>query len=240
MAVEEPTLVVSEVFGPTLAGEGVSLGRRCSFVRLMGCNLACKWCDSAYTWDATRFDLRAEGTRMPVSAIVNRVLQGSPGLVVISGGEPLLHQRQPGWLAMLDVLVAAGVDIEVETNGTVAPTDATAIRVTRFTASPKLAHGGDEAAARIVPAVLARFTELAGTGAAVFKFVVDTVDDIVEVQELVQAYDLPSDAVWVMPMGTTATVLGQRIGQLADAAVAAGFNMTTRLHVIAWGDERGR
>jgi organic radical activating enzyme len=44
MAIEHD-LVVSEIFGPTVQGEGTSMGRRCGFLRLGGCNLDCAWCD---------------------------------------------------------------------------------------------------------------------------------------------------------------------------------------------------
>lgn len=60
------SLVVSEVFGPTHQGEGPHAGQLCAFVRLMGCNLSCSWCDTPYTWDASRYDLKAEGHRMTV------------------------------------------------------------------------------------------------------------------------------------------------------------------------------
>ena len=55
-------LPVSEVFGPTIQGEGPHAGRRVYFVRLGGCNLSCSWCDSAYTWDGETYDLREELT----------------------------------------------------------------------------------------------------------------------------------------------------------------------------------
>ena len=57
-------LVVAEIFGPTWQGEGPSAGQVAAFVRLGLCNLTCAWCDTAYTWDRSRFDLRAELRRM--------------------------------------------------------------------------------------------------------------------------------------------------------------------------------
>ena len=53
-------LPVSEVYGPVWQGEGPDTGRRCSFLRLGHCNLACDWCDTPYTWDDDRFDVDAE------------------------------------------------------------------------------------------------------------------------------------------------------------------------------------
>lgn len=220
-----------------MQGEGPSLGRRAGFVRLGGCNLHCTWCDTPYTWNAQRFDLRAELNRTTVAEIVHRVLRGKPGLVVITGGEPLLHQRQPGWASLLRTLAAAGVEIEVETNGTLAPTPVTAATVTRFNVSPKLAHAGDPQAARIRPAAL---QSLHGTGKAAFKFVCTTADDVTEVSGVTDRLGIPSGAVWVMPEGTTAGQVSARLPSLAEAAIAAGFNLTTRLHVHVWGDERAR
>ena len=68
------SLVVSEIFGPTIQGEGQYAGQLVAFIRLGGCNLACSWCDTPYTWDASRFDLRNEMTRTPVNEILERVL----------------------------------------------------------------------------------------------------------------------------------------------------------------------
>lgn len=237
---EAPTLVVAEAFGTTVQGEGPSLGRRASFLRLMGCNLACSWCDSGFTWDASRFDLRVQGTRMPVPVILERLAVGSPGLVVITGGEPLLHQHQAGWRALLDGLCDAGIHVEVETNGTLLPTPETVARVSSFNVSPKLGHGGDPVEARLVPEALARFSALADLGMAGFKFVATGPADVAEIAGVCDTYGIHRGQVWVMPEGTTAAAITTGLGALADAAVAAGFNLTTRLHVLAWGDERGR
>ncbi|MFF5422203.1 7-carboxy-7-deazaguanine synthase QueE [Streptomyces sp. NPDC002409] len=231
------TLVVREVFGPTVQGEGPSAGRRCSFVRLGGCNLTCSWCDTPETWDAARFDLRATLTRTTVQDITSRALLGDPGMIVITGGEPLLHQHQPGWCSLLVALTGAGTEIEVETNGTQTPTEQTSQFVTRFNVSPKLAHAGDPAAKRIRPDAL---RALHATGKAAFKFVCQTLDDVIEVQQFTDAHDLDPARVWVMPEGTDTPTLSARLAAIADPAIAAGFNVTNRLHVAIWGDEKGR
>jgi 7-carboxy-7-deazaguanine synthase len=46
--------------------------------------------------------------------------------------------------------------------------------------------------------------------------------------------------VWVMPEGVTAEAVLAGHAALADLVVDCGWNMTTRLHVLAWGNERGR
>lgn len=238
-AVAAPTLVIAEAYGPVIQGEGPSLGRRCGFIRTMGCNLHCGWCDSAFTWDADRYDLQAEGRRTPVADLLAQVRSWDVGLVVLTGGEPLLHARQPGWTALLDGLAHAGIEVEVETNGTVQPPEQTRWLVTRWNVSPKLAHAGDPADARLTPA-LGFFAEQAAHGRAAFKFVVRDLSDLGEVAAICAAYHLPQRAVWIMPEGTDAVTLVARTATLADAVVARGWNLTTRLHVLAWSDERGR
>ncbi|MFJ4627162.1 7-carboxy-7-deazaguanine synthase QueE [Streptomyces sp. NPDC088847] len=231
------TLVVAECFGPTVQGEGPSLGRRASFIRLGGCNLACDWCDTPETWDSERFDLRQTLTRTPVDEIVARALVGAPGLVVITGGEPLLHQKQPGWDLLLVRLAAAGVDIEVETNGTIPPSPFTARKVTRFNVSPKLGHSGDLEAKRINSDAI---HHLMWTERAAFKIVCQSAEDVDEAALFACAHNIPPRLVWIMPEGVDAAQLRDRLAALAEPSIAAGFNLTTRLHIAVWGTEKGR
>lgn len=229
------TLVVSELFGPTVQGEGPSLGRRASFLRLMGCNLTCSWCDTPYTWDADRFVLREQGSRRSWADIVDTVLGHGTDLLVVTGGEPLLHQRQRAWKSILRCMSVASVQVEVETNGTVVPAPETVQYVTRFNVSPKLAHAGMADDRRNVPdAVLA----LLRTEKAAFKFVCRTEGDVEEVAGWTRRYGVPPQSVWVMPEGTTAAAVCDHLATVATPAVDAGFNLTTRLHTLAWGDAR--
>jgi organic radical activating enzyme len=231
------TLIVSETFSRTVQGEGPSTGRRASFLRLGACNLSCDWCDTPYTWDASRFDLRKELKRRRVGDLMPQLLDGDPDIVVITGGEPLLQQNKPGWTSLLHALTAAGVEIEVETNGTIAPTPYTADTVTRFNVSPKLQHAGDPEHKRINGKALAvlRWTERAA-----FKFVCATELHVEQVTRLTEHYGIPPRLVWVMPEGTDAHTITTHLRAIADPAMAAGFNLSGRLHVQAWGDERGR
>jgi 7-carboxy-7-deazaguanine synthase len=238
-----PSLVVSEVFGPTISGEGVTMGERCGFVRFMGCNLKCSWCDTPYTWDASRFNLAAEGHRMTWPAIVEELIAMDVGFVIISGGEPLLHQYQPAWELMLRALDGAGIRVEVETNGTVIPNEVSRRWVTRFTVSPKLAHSGDPEDKRIVTEALDTFRRMnqpdPDPGRAAFKFVCRTPDDVAEVQRWTKLLSIHRDYVWIMPEGVTSRALCDHLAVITDPAVAAGFNVTTRLHIHVWGDTRG-
>ena len=231
------TLVVSEIFGPTFQGEGASIGRVCSFLRLGGCNLHCSWCDTPYTWDWTgrngrKFDPRVELRRISIDDAFNDLESRGTDMIVISGGEPLLQQLA------LEPLVRkarlAGWWIELETAGTIAPTPEIASGVSRFNVSPKLANSDNSLAARCRPEAV---TSLQATGKASWKFVVRETDELDEVQDLVDRFHL--NPVYVMPEGVSASEIEKRSQDLAQSVLDRGWNLTTRLHVLVYGNRRG-
>lgn len=227
------TLVVSEVFGPTVQGEGPSLGQRAAFVRLGRCDLNCTWCDTPFSWDWERYDPAVELTRRTVDDVAHEVDGMGVDRVVITGGEPMLQQRN--LVPFLEAAAARGWTVEIETNGRHGPLEAVADLVAQFNVSPKLANSGVAREKAIVPGALAG---LLATGKAAFKFVVTSAADLDEVQAIVDEHHL--EPVWIMPEGTTATAVLEGGRALADAVSARGWHLTTRLHVLLWGDERGR
>src|SRR6195952_1011763 len=69
----------------TLQGEGFHQGRAAYFIRLAGCDVGCVWCDVKESWDASIHPM------MKISDLVSLVKQTPAKLVVITGGEPLMH-----------------------------------------------------------------------------------------------------------------------------------------------------
>lgn len=228
-------LLVAETFGPTVQGEGPSAGQRAVFIRLLRCNLTCRACDTPYTWDKTRFDLEAEGRPVSGEELLAWALDQDVELVVITGGEPLLQQCT--LVPVVSALAAAGRRVEVETNGTIAPLPELVEVVDQFNVSPKLTRFGAGMAfsRRIKPDVLRAF---AAIGTAVFKFVVTEPAELDEIDTLAKLYGLAP--VWVMPEGTDASVVTARLQALADPSIRRGYHLSTRLHLVLWGDQRGR
>jgi 7-carboxy-7-deazaguanine synthase len=229
----EDELVVAEVFGPTFQGEGPSIGRRAGFVRLGRCNLDCSWCDTPYTWDWDRYDPAAELRHEPVTSVLAQLDAMAPEIVVVTGGEPMLQQRRLA--PLLEGCESRGWPVEIETNGTIVPDDRIVGLVRQWNVSPKLANSRIPSGKRIRPEALAA---LSATGRAVFKFVVTQPADLDEVANLVDAHAL--GPVWIMPEGTDPTTLLEHARQLADPVLDRGWNLTPRLHVLLWGDQRGR
>lgn len=92
----------------TLQGEGYHQGRAAYFIRLGGCDVGCVWCDVKESWDSSTHPL------VSVYELVAIVKQTATKLVVITGGEPLMHN-----LTLLTAsLKAAGFQIAIETSGT--------------------------------------------------------------------------------------------------------------------------
>ncbi|MEV4320607.1 7-carboxy-7-deazaguanine synthase QueE [Microbispora rosea] len=236
ISIRETGLIVAELFGPTFQGEGPSLGTRAAFLRLSRCNLTCSGrmpCDTPYTWDIVRYDLRNESSRRSVMEVGDELLLLDTTLVVITGGEPLIQQRQ--LVPLVRRLIDAGRRVEFETNGTFVPLSGLLIDGVRFNVSPKLSNAGIPMSMRIVPQAL---TALAESGRATFKFVASDRSDLDEIEDLVQRYGLAP--VYVMPEGRTPDAVLSRARELADDVIARGWSMTQRLHVLLWGDKRGR
>lgn len=230
-----------EVFA-SLQGEGLSIGRPCTFVRLSRCNLACTWCDTAYTWRFTgdnrphraglAFERGANQIVLGEAEVAERILALGQDRLVITGGEPLL---QGAALARLAALLP-GVAIEIETNGTVAPHPALAPLVEHYTVSIKLKHSGNPLDLSQVPERLAGW---AGEPKAWFKFVIAGPDDLAEVLALIETHALPRERVFVMPEGTDSATLRERSRWLAPLALSHRLRFTDRLHIHLYGDTRG-
>ncbi|MEH0468515.1 7-carboxy-7-deazaguanine synthase QueE [Streptomyces sp. B21-097] len=232
----ESRLIIAECFGvevPTFQGEGPSCGHPALFIRLSRCNLTCAKCDTKYTWDWSQFDPRKESAKRSVADLVAWAASSPVELVVITGGEPLIQQAR--LVPLVRGLTAADKRIEFETNGTIAPAPELVADGVRFNVSPKLASFGVKETKSIVPAALESFVS---SGRAAFKFVASTVADLDRIAELTDTYRLAP--VWVMPEGTTPEVITATTRVLADAVAAQHWHFTTRLHVLAFTDARGR
>jgi len=100
-------LTITEIF-QSIQGEGHYSGYPCGFIRLTGCNLLCKWCDTKYAYD--------DGSIMDVEDIINEVNSLNTDLVEITGGEPLL---QDNIYLLFEALQQQKKRVLLETNGSI-------------------------------------------------------------------------------------------------------------------------
>ncbi|HSB32117.1 MAG TPA: radical SAM protein [Candidatus Sulfobium mesophilum] len=97
---------ICEIF-TSIQGESTYAGLPCTFVRLSGCNLRCRYCDTKYSY--------YEGVEMSAEDIIGHVRAAGVPLVEITGGEPLLQQQDA--LLLVRDLLNEGYEVLVETNG---------------------------------------------------------------------------------------------------------------------------
>lgn len=234
-----------EIFA-SLQGEGPSIGRPSTFVRLSRCNLACQWCDTAYTWrfegdnrphrDDAAYERQANQLTLEESDVAGRIAALTPDRLVITGGEPLLQGAALARMVTALNSMRPAMHIEIETNGTVAPHAALDPLVHQYNVSPKLAHSGNPAELALVPERLAAW---AADPRAFFKFVVAEPADFDEVLALQQRHAIPDERLFVMPEGRSSEVLRQRSTWLGETCSRNGLRFTDRLHIHLWGDTRG-
>lgn len=230
-----------EIFA-SLQGEGPSMGKPCTFVRLSRCNLACQWCDTAYTWHFTgdnrphrsgeTFTREANQVKLSEEEVARRIAELGKDRLVVTGGEPLL--QAPALARMLALL--PGIAVEIETNGTVAPPPALDPLIGQYNVSPKLAHSGNPANLALIPE---RLAEWAANPRAIFKFVIAAPADVEEVLELQQRFAIPGERIYLMAEGTDPQTLETRERWLAELCILHNLTLSNRLHIRLFGDTRG-
>lgn len=238
-------LKVNEIFGPTVQGEGRSAGLRVLFLRLSTCNLHCVWCDTPYTWNwegtdyahPLKYDPAKEIHEMNEVQILLKLeeLGGThTRALVVSGGEPLIQWKQ--LVGLLAHLKHREWWVEIETNGTIAPSEELDKYVDQYNCSPKLSNSGDERRLRVRPKALG---VLVANPKVSFKFVVASEEDIPEVLEYVETYKMPAERVYLMPLGKTREELELTREGTKELCEKYSFNFSDRLHVIQYGGVRG-
>lgn len=234
-ALQERLLPISEVFGPTIQGEGPYAGRGCSFIRFGGCNLGCWWCDSDYTWNGQKYDLRKEIVLRSNEEILSRT-PTSP-ICVLTGGEPLLYQGRDCFIELVQALVRRGQSVHFETNGTIPPREEILKMASAFVVSPKLPHARSQRG-RISPALHPEWANVGPMESVYLKVVVESESDVEATIRLVDQYNWSRQRVWIMPEGTDKATLDRKWPIVCEWATAWGINASHRLHILAWGNKR--
>jgi 7-carboxy-7-deazaguanine synthase len=234
---------VVELFGPTVQGEGPDAGVPAYFVRFGGCDWRCSWCDSAHAVEPD--EVRANAERLTANEIVARIraLPPGPDLVVLSGGNPALHDL----FDLVTQFRASCLRVAVETQGS--HWKPWLREVDRLVISPK-APSSNMATAKNNASLRTFMTkaEIARPGAAALKIVVFDDNDLDWAAERHREYpELPL----YLSVGTdiglddeaTIARLRARYRWLCEAVSHrpefSRSRVLPQLHVIAWGTAKG-
>ncbi len=217
------------------------------FVRLAGCPLHCKWCDTKYSWDETK------AAQYSIDKIVKTVDNWPCRFVVITGGEPMINPDltlKHDLPELVHRLKNSGKHITIETAGISfvpdLPCDLMSIspKLSNSTpAEPELAAAHEDS--RLDIAVLRKLID---DYKYQLKFVVDTeqsrsVDsqnDLPEIQQAIEEIgNVDLEKVMLMPQAATRNEFLAKSPMVADMCKRTGFTFCQRLQVLLWNNKRG-
>ena len=223
---------INELFY-SLQGEGFLAGVPSVFIRIAGCPLRCRWCDTKYALS------KEAGRQYGIDEIVQAVQQWPCSYVVMTGGEPMVESDLP---QLAGGLKAAGKHITIETAGIAyipeMPCDLMSI-------SPKLSNSvPDEAKSakvhndsRLDIAVL---EELIDNYNYQLKFVVDSEADLPEIEEILKKLpNADKQRVMLMPQAATRQELLTKSPIVAELCKRTGYAFSQRLQVMLWDNQKG-
>lgn len=222
---------VSEIFY-SLQGEGRLTGIPSVFVRLAGCPLRCRWCDTKYTWDQTA------APDYSIEKILQIVQEWSCKFVVITGGEPMINPDLP---ELLQKVKAHEKHITIETAGIAFIPD---MPCDLMSISPKLSNSTPDEPklaaihenSRLDVAILAK---LINNYKYQLKFVVDSQDDLREIEQTIEEIgNVDLRNVMLMPQARTRDELLAKSPMVAEMCKHTGFAFCQRLQVMLWNNER--
>ena len=221
---------IVEIFGPTIQGEGIQMGRRTMFVRLAGCDFRCRWCDTDYAFDTANAD------QLSPRDIVAQIQQMAPHCktVTLTGGNPCIHDLQP----LLDYLRAAGYEIQVETQGSIWQDGLKMVDMINL--SPKPPSSGMHRQKLTLEEFITQANNLQ------LKMVVLTPEDYEYARQLHRQYpEVPMVLQVCNEPGNdnTENLMVKYRALVSRAAADTGINDNVRvlpqIHVLAWGNRRG-
>jgi len=226
-------MIVSEIFY-SLQGEGILAGVPSVFVRLAGCPLRCRWCDTKYAWD------QSAGTDRSIEEIVQAVQKWPCKFVVVTGGEPMVNPDLPD---LVRALKTSGKHITVETAGIAFLPD---MPCDLMSISPKLSNSTPtqpesaavHEASRLDTTIL---RNLIDNYQYQLKFVVDSQDDLPQIQQVIEEIgNVDLEKVMLMPQAKTRDDLLTKSPMVASLCQRTGFAFCQRLHVLLWNNQRGK
>lgn len=231
-------LPVSEVFY-SIQGEGQTMGIPAVFLRLGGCNILCQsesWiCDTIEVWRKSK----SKEFEDVLGEEYEKLLLNGDVHLVITGGEPLMHQKMIfEYLLYFSDKYKCYPIIEIETNGTIEPSEQMLTWVNYWNVSPKLSNAGKQNTkeVRINPNALQKFNE--AKNSCIYKFVIEKESDIDEIYDD-YGHHINMKRVVLMPAGSSQEELSKTRLLVAEACRKHKLRYSERLHVVIWNQKTG-
>ena len=224
-------MIINEIFY-SLQGEGSLVGVPSVFVRLAGCPLRCKWCDTKYAWG------ESAGEDMSIEAIAEKVIGFEVRHIVITGGEPLVH---PEIGALVEAIADPSRHITIETSGI---EYVAGLKCDLMSISPKLSNSVDAGAKdkpEVEPLNIEAMQGLIDEYDYQVKFVVDGPEDLNEIAGVIQKLtNVNPYKIMLMPQAAGKVEYVKKLPMVAEIAKSTGFTLSPRLQVELWGNSKGK
>ena len=224
-------LKVSEFYADTIQGEGPFIGLPATFLRLTGCSLDCKFCDTTEVWN--------QGTNWTYKELLDLIedvgIQEKLFMqqhLVITGGSPLLQQRRIlGFLQEFTTRFGFRPYVELENECVIKPMPQLFEWINYWINSPKLKNSGVPFEKRFNRNAIG---EMAYADKSWFKFVIDKVDyDWIEIEEnYLKPFGISKSRVILMPQGQTREEILEKGPQVAELAIKQGVRYCSREHIV--------
>ncbi len=241
---------ISELFY-SIQGEGKRTGSPSFFIRTNFCNLRCQFsggnlCDTSYTsWYP---DDKKNYGEVEINFIVDEYEKINCSDIVITGGEPTMYPDDLEELSAGLKKINAKVHITIETNGTAIGDFVNYIDLVSI--SPKLKSSVPfntefkrmHQKNRINIEIFRKYNLLKEDGLTdiQWKFVFTDTNDINEILELQALVGFKNEDVYLMPEGITEEDLSKNRMKTIEACKKFYFNYTDRIHILVWGNKRGK
>jgi len=204
------TMKVNEIFY-AIQGEGPEIGTPTVFVRLSGCNLKCKFCDSQY---------HVNGEDVPIELVEMKISRFPVSHTTFTGGEPLLQEKE-----ILEIMDRnLDYKFSLETNGTIKASRG----YNSIVVSPKRQ--------RLEMDVLKYYADEPNT---TFKFVYENKYDTDWFEGVIHDTRMPIDRVYIMPEGKSRAEQLQRMPEVVDYCRQNNFKFSPRMQVLIYDTRRG-
>jgi 7-carboxy-7-deazaguanine synthase len=206
---------ISEIFR-SLQGEGVLIGTPTVFIRTVGCNLECSWCDTEYA--------REGGEELSVEQIMAALEKHKTQFVCLTGGEPLMQKDS---IKLMDKLVDKCYHVTLETNGSLPLEDVPCSENMLISMDIKCPSSGME------ERMLMSNIELLSP-ADQLKFIVADIEDLGYAEEVLKSHEVVCNVIFT-PVG------GMELEPVARFVLSRRINarVLPQLHKLIWGDRKG-
>ncbi|GAA0453832.1 7-carboxy-7-deazaguanine synthase QueE [Alkalibacillus silvisoli] len=236
---------VLEIFGPTIQGEGMVIGKKTMFVRTAGCDYSCSWCDSAFTWDGSAKEEIVQMTAEEVLNCLQEVGGERFSHVTISGGNPALLKNLD---ELINKLKENAIEVALETQGS--RWQDWFVDIDDLTISPKPPSSTMITNFDILDDIILKLKDHHRITSTSLKVVIFNEDDFQYAKNIAKRYpEVPlylqvgnRDVHGEDRVNLTSTLLDQ-YEQLIDRVVRDeelnDIRVLPQLHTLVWGNKRG-